>query len=191
MMNDLYIELALNGVTSRGKLYSYKDIDFIALSKKYGLNDCFRSVWLYDEEGYEYSKSNNKMSLFNGKRYIDQIPIDIDKSIEVARDVYNYLIDLKYKVKIFFSGNGYHLTFKKKFKPSIYLIRHVYNFVRELIGQFKIDPTVYRQYSLWRLPYTRNNKSRLFKIELTHDELLNASHSDITKLARTRRFNVI
>ena len=189
MMDDLYIELALNGVNSRGKLYKYNEVDFTALAKEYGPNnDCYRSVWLYDKEGYEYSKSNRKMSFFFGKRYIDEIPFDIDAGHDVAKDIYLRL-KANSKIKIFFSGRGYHFIKQKIMQPGKRIIRRVQRHISKIVPGAKIDPTIYRMYSLWRLPHTINTKTNLYKIPLSEDELLNLSHKEIIELAKENRIN--
>ena len=74
----MFVELALRSPASRGSL-----VDLDKLEKAvtvHGKNiPVYRSVYLYDEDGYEYVNKNKSVRGYMGWRGIDYLPIDIDK----------------------------------------------------------------------------------------------------------------
>ena len=69
-----YIEIARGTPVNRGILIPSENlVNYI------GKEPLYRSVYLYDEEAVEYVNKNGSLRNYFGIRYIDKIPIDIDK----------------------------------------------------------------------------------------------------------------
>ena len=69
-----YLEIARGTPVNRGiMIEANKLVNYI------GNEPLYRSVYLYDESAIEYVKENETLKNFFCFRYIDKIPIDIDK----------------------------------------------------------------------------------------------------------------
>ena len=69
-----YVEIAKGTPFNRGIIIpTNKLVSYI------GDEPLYRSVYQYDETAVEYVNSNGSLKNFFGVRYIDKIPIDIDK----------------------------------------------------------------------------------------------------------------
>ena len=96
-MQTGYVEIALRNPMSRGSLYPLDKLEETVAV--YGKNfPVYRSVYLYDEEGYDFVKKHKSVKGYNGYRSIDYVPIDIDmvdnsgdKTLDKAHDVYDLL----------------------------------------------------------------------------------------------------
>ena len=78
-----YVELAVNAPVNRGRLLSLGEYENAIIPKdnEYlsGNKTLFRSTYVYDQEAKEYVDKNKTLKNYHGPRYIDLIPIDIDK----------------------------------------------------------------------------------------------------------------
>lgn len=109
-----YIEIARGTPVNRGILIPPEK-----LIKYISKEPLYRSVYLYDEEALEYANKKGTLKDFFGIRYIDKIPIDIDKgdntdekTLDILRSVILELEEAEIECGSFqsyFSGSGYHL----------------------------------------------------------------------------------
>jgi hypothetical protein len=161
-------------------------------------------VYTYDDEALSFIKKNGTIKNFLGTRGITDIPIDIDKgqnsdehTLKQIQAVIFYLteeLELKEgNFQAYFSGNGYHVDISSDcfgFKPSSdlpFVVKQTMVSIFEDI--VLIDPAVYIRTALIRLPHTLNIKSQLFKIPLTHTEVMQSTVASIHKLASSRRLS--
>ena len=75
---ELYHEVAIGGPQNRGLLIPQEQVIDVILEHgdKYAV---YKSLYLYDEEGRQYHKLRKTFKDFLGKRYINNILIDIDR----------------------------------------------------------------------------------------------------------------
>lgn len=142
--------------------------------------------------------SNVVISGFNnyeGNYYLNKIILDIDKGknsdeqvLINAKTFYSKLSNLipKESIRICFSGTGYHFEIPNvyKFQPSNLLPRIVN---ATLTKEFPEVDAIFYGRSLIRVINTINKKSNLYKINLTEEELLTLTPTEIHTLAKTPR----
>ena len=191
-----YVEIARGTTFNRGiiipinKLHAY-------MSPKEAL---YRSVYLYDESAVEYVKEKGSLKNFFGVRYIDKIPIDIDKqdrsderTLDILRGIILELEEADISSRSFqsyFSGSGYHLILSGdlfNFKSGNDLPFIVKQTMKKLMPN--IDSSIYMRTGIYRLQHTINQKTDLFKIPLTKEEVLNKEPKEIFELAKHSRFD--
>ena len=193
----LYHEVAIGGPQQRGLLIPQKQIIDVILEhgKKYAI---YKSLYLYDEEGRQYHKLRKSFKDFLGKRYISDILIDIDRgdntddyTLNKTKGVLFELEELgvqKRSYNVYFSGTGYHIIVSGE----------VFNFpqgstdlpfiVKETMNNLfsEIDLSVYNRTSIYRCEHTLNQKSNLYKIPISHEDIFNLSAKAILSAAKTQ-----
>lgn len=189
-----YIEIAQGSPRNRGFLILKKDlIKYINPEEP-----LYRSVYLYDKEAVEYAKSGGLKNYF-GKRGIDNIILDIDKSkntdeftrnkaISIVLELEGYGLD-ENAIQCFFSGTGYHIAIPNAafgFVPSDNIWYQVKNTMLKLFP--KIDSSIYMRTGIYRVAHTINQKADLYKIPITTSELTNLD-INIHDLAKEPRFD--
>jgi len=165
--------------------------------------DWYRSAYTYGEDAKEYWEANGEsIKGYTGETYSSELWFDLDCETNPARakkasvDLMAYLDKLGWveAVEIFFSGfKGFHIIVhtKNRFVPAeVSLI--CYNIAKEAgvpIGADGVfDTSVYNITRIFRLPHTRHQKTGLYKIPLTSDELRDMKIDEIKKLASEPRF---
>ena len=192
---QLYHEIAIGSPRNRGLLIPESQIIDILL--KHGKKEAvYKSLYLYDEEGKEYHKIKRTFKDFLGKRYIKNVLIDIDKgqntddyTLNKTRSVLFELEELgvqQRSYQIYFSGTGYHIEINGE----------VFNFpegnndlpfiVKETMNNLfsDIDLAVYNRTAIYRCENTLNQKSNLYKIPLSHEQIQMCDAKDILKNAQ-------
>ena len=190
-----YIEIAKGTPHNRGII-----IPIDKLSAYIGEEPLYRSVYLYDETALEYVKDKGSLKNFFGVRHIDKIPVDIDKqdrtderTLDVLRGIIIELEDADIdcgSFQSYFSGSGYHLILSGQlfnFKPGNDLPFIVKQTMKKLIPD--IDSSIYMRTGIYRLQHTPNQKTGLYKIPLTRNEVMNKNPEEIFELAKTPRFD--
>tara|TARA_R100000458_G_C8277825_1_gene253544 strand:+ start:2754 stop:4544 length:1791 start_codon:yes stop_codon:yes gene_type:complete len=195
-----FVEMAIGSPSRRGTLVPYDDMWDIVYETG-GNQAIYRSVYIYDEEGLDFVHKNRTVKSFLGTRYIDEIPIDIDKGDNTDEYTHNMAKDIlrfcehEFNLKdgnyqCYFSGTGYHIMLAGdnfNFKADAELPYVVKQTMMTCFDQFQLDPSVYSRTAIIRMAHTLNIKSQLFKIPISRDELLNGTYTDIQKLAAGRR----
>ena len=188
-----YVEIARGIPNNRGIIIPVEHL------RKYIPGDpVYRSVYLYDDTAVEYVEKYGSLRNFFGIRYIDKIPIDIDKqentdkkTLDILRSVIleleNAGIDSE-SFQSYFSGSGYHLVLAGtlfNFKAGNDLPYVVKQTLKKLVPY--LDSSIYMRTGIYRLQHTLNKKTNLYKIPLTRDEVMNLDSSRIKKMAEGDR----
>ena len=189
----MYVEIAKGTPGNRGYLINKNDLGNFVNRKP-----LYRSVYLYDNEALKYVEDNGTLKNYFGVRYIDKVPIDIDKggnsdekTLDVLRGVILELEDAditEESFQCFFSGSGYHVDLAGKlfnFKSGVDLPYIVKQTLKGLIPD--LDSSIYMRTGIYRVQHTINQKTNLYKIPLYRDEVMNLDAADILKLAKVNR----
>ena len=194
---QLYHEVAIGSPRNRGLLLPKEQLIDVIL--KYGNKQAvYKSLYLYDEEGKKYHNLRKTFKDFLGKRYINDILIDIDKGQNTDKYTLNKTRGIIFELEelgvqqrsysVYFSGTGYHIIISGE----------VFNFnqgdedlpfiVKETMNNLftDIDLSVYNRTSIYRCSMTLNQKSELFKIPLTHDEVQSLRPEEILMKAENQ-----
>ena len=187
---ELYHEVAIGGPQNRGLLIPQEQVIDVILEHgdKYAV---YKSLYLYDEEGRQYHKLRKTFKDFLGKRYINNVLIDIDRGDNTDEYTLNKTKGVLFELEelgvqsraynIYFSGTGYHIMISGE----------VFNFpqgttdlpfiVKETMNNLfsDIDIAVYNRTSIYRCTNTLNPKSGLYKIPLTHNQANESSAEEI------------
>ena len=190
-----YVEIAKGTPFNRGII-----IPVDRLCNHLGEEPVYRSVYLYDDTAFEYVKENGSLKNFFGVRYIDKVPVDIDKqdrsderTLDILRGIILELEDADIdcgSFQSYFSGSGYHLILSGdlfNFKPGNDLPFIVKQTMKKLMPD--IDSSIYMRTGIYRLQHTPNQKTGLYKIPITRNEVMNNSPEEIFELAKTSRLN--
>ena len=121
-----YIEIAKGIPNNRGIIIPVETLGSYVKNEP-----LYRSVYLYDDTAVEYVAEKGSLKDFFGIRYIDKIPIDIDKqgntdekTLDILRSVILELEEADIgcgSFQSYFSGSGYHLILAGSlfnFKPG-------------------------------------------------------------------------
>jgi hypothetical protein len=177
--------------------------------KRYG---CYATYFFYSDEVLTHMSAQAEESAptiagYEGKVWAPFLPIDLDHpdlapALEAARQLSNFLLERwqidPNAIQIYFSGaKGFHLmldtrVFGKilpsKNLPLIFdsLRRHL---ALEIPEPFRdtVDLAIKDRVRLLRLPNTIHERSKLYKVILSLDELRCLSPAEIRKCARTLR----
>jgi archaellum biogenesis ATPase FlaH len=194
---QLYHEIAIGSPRNRGLLIPKEQLIDILLSdgKKQAI---YKSLYLYDEEGKSYHKIKRTFKDFLGKRYINNVLIDIDKgqntddyTLNKTKSVLFELEELgvqKRSYQIYYSGTGYHIeiseevfNFPQGTSDLPFIVKETMN---NLFGD--VDLSVYNRTSIYRCENTLNQKSNLYKIPLTNSQLSRNKAEEIKDKARSQ-----
>lgn len=175
---------------SRGNYIPYRTINnFI---KRHNRCSVFSSAYRYN------TTEINKSELF-GDLYLDfDDATDFER---VRRDALTALSYLKIvyhinesQVNIYFSGNkGVHIIVPAKILgiEPMPLLNGIFKTIALSIKAFTpnktVDTQIYDNKRMFRIPNTKHEKSNLFKIPITPQELRNTSHDTIVEMAKQPR----
>ena len=176
------------GVADKGKLIPVNEVfDNIEDSE----NDYYASAYLYNEKQVEEFKKTGSVrgikDVVTNKIWFD-FDTNGDASFaqidakEAVRRLEKYGIDKK-NIEIYFSGNkGFHLvvTLNRQITPDQVFNICVKKFGKDLTS---LDKGVYDPSRIFRVPGTRHQKSGLYKIPLTYNQLHQMTISQIKSLA--------
>lgn len=198
MSKNIYAEYAIGGLNNRNKIYKISDFKLNGESR-----DCFRSIFLFDENLKYFVDKTSSVSGYLGKHIADAFCFDFDSenSIAVKNEVIKFCLYLESQfelpmdnIHISFSGNkGYHVTipieaFTDKPEPKEHFYKIYKSIAIELTEGFQfVDTKIYEMRRIFRLINTINSKSGLYKIPLSFDELDNCSIQEIRDLAKKPR----
>tara|TARA_R100001594_G_scaffold3754_7_gene13876 strand:+ start:14609 stop:16369 length:1761 start_codon:yes stop_codon:yes gene_type:complete len=190
-----YLEIAKGSPFNRGIIISSD-----RLSSYIGEQPLYRSVYLYDESAVEYVEKNGSLKNFFGVRYIDKIPIDIDKqdrsddrTLDILRATILELEEADIgcgSFQSYFSGSGYHLILSGNlfnFKSGNDLPYIVKQTIKKLLPN--VDASIYMRTGIYRVQHTINQKTDLYKIPLTRDEVMNKEPKEILEMAKGPRLD--
>lgn len=160
--------------------------DVYRYSSKHNHFGIYTSVWRYN------TKEPEGATLF-GPVYFDLDSEDLDCSLEEAQRLYSYLAERinPSSIATFFTGKkGFHIEVEpiplgvtpSKELPGI--CRTIGEAIRDELELKTLDFAVYDRRRMWRLANTKHQKTDLYKVELTHDELF-SSPDEIMEIAKT------
>jgi hypothetical protein len=178
-----------------------------------GKPDQYHSTFLHSSEiisfynSHKNEKGNKTVEGYKEKVWLNYVLIDFDIEnatkqndlIELLNNVRNFLRQLEtlYElnpdyIRINFSGTkGFHIRIPSilfgQFQPSELLPDRIKELVKQLVGNFRIDESVYKHTGLFRFVNSRNSKSSLCAIPLTAKEIFTLSIEEIKALAREPR----
>ena len=191
----IFVEIAKGSPFNRGIIIPVDE-----LASHIGKEALYRSVYLYDETAVEYVNSKGSLKNFFGVRYIDKVPIDIDKqdrsddkTLDILRGIVLELEDAdidEHSFQCYFSGSGYHIILSGdlfNFQPGTDLPFIVKGTLKKLIPD--IDSSIYMRTGIYSLQHTINQKTGLYKIPLTRDEVMNKDPEEIHELAKNNRID--
>jgi hypothetical protein len=192
----------------RNHIVSIDDVPALVESfKRYG---CYATYFFYADEVLTYMSAQESMPTvagYEGKVWAPFLPIDLDHpdlapALEAARYLSSFLFERwqvdPSAVQIYFSGaKGFHLmldtrVFGKilpsKNLPLLFdsLRRHLALEIPEPLRD-TMDLAIKDRLRLLRLPNTIHEKSKLYKVSLSPDELRAFSPKEIRDAAQTRR----
>lgn len=192
----MYYEVCIGSLRKRAN-FVHEDNIYNLIMEHGETTPMYKSVFLYEEEDANKLAEKGSVSNHISNRIARWIPIDIDKgdntddyTLQKTRDIFNMFIhteDLtEDNILIWFSGTGYHIDIHSDcfgLEMSKHYAFYIKEAVKNIMGTALIDYSVYNTTSVIRLPFTVNQKSKLYKIHLTADELLNLSPAEIKELA--------
>lgn len=162
------------------------------LRERYPNRGLFKTV-------YSYNNPNIDEAYMYGDFYLD---FDDENNIEKVREdaistinLINQLFRIpKEDINIFFSGSkGFHLTVDKKIlgvepdKKLNIIYKHIAKMLYKQTKHKTIDMKIYDNKRLFRLPNSQHEKTNLYKIQISYQELVNLSHDQLSQLARNPR----
>lgn len=164
------------------------------LLKKIGQSnkDWYSSLYYYGPDAKQHWDTHKSMKGYRGSAYTNKLLFDFDSEAEPyeaksdASTLLNRLadegVDVANSCRVFFSGNkGFHVevAIEKAYTPE-----ELKPICTNLAVDLKtFDTSVYNTTRLVRLVNTKHQKSGLFKIEISPDDLLNLSIDEIKKMA--------
>lgn len=193
----MYIEQVIGNKYARGKLVDLES--FHDNVYEHGREQpIFRSVFLYTSPENVSKLRGKSVKYYDGSYGIDEIPIDIDRgdssdefTLNKVRGVVGKMQDYGLGFEnflVYFSGSGYHIhmsaeLFDLRESPDIpWLVRKT---VESMFGT-TADLSVYSRTSLIRAAFSKSEKTGLYKIPLTEEELFSLNWRAIHELARNR-----
>lgn len=189
-----YCEVAIGSVSNRGNIIAADSLMEV-LKNNVGV-ELYRSYYSFDEEILDHFKKYKSVRTYKGKHYLDKIILDVDKGHNThevvllkAQNLYQRIIDdfsiQEDHIKIYFSGNGYHLVIPDVFHfiPSNELSIQVKHTLEKY---FPEADSIYDTTRIIRVVNSLNTKSGLYKIPLTPIELF-TKYENIHSLAKQPR----
>jgi archaellum biogenesis ATPase FlaH len=192
-----YYEIAIGSPNQRGSLFPQEEIPNI-IRQYCKTSAVYRSVYMYPETAVPLIEEQESVKAYFDERTIEYVPIDIDKrkdtDIETIRRTIAlcYELENKYKIdenqyNLYFSGTGFHIDLPASlfnFSVSKDLPYIVKTTMANMLGK-DIDASIYSRTGLYRLNYSLNNKSELWKIPIKLADLLSEDIEHIKNLSRT------
>lgn len=175
------------GVNDKGILISPDEINDYLVPEK----DCYVSTFYYNQEQYNQFKLNGTIrgikDVVSDKIWFD---LDAPNNVEVAQNDANLLVDRlqKYGIKenniqVFYTGSkGFEVTVRlnRMLTPQQISSIAINKFGKDLTT---LDHSLYDSSQILRLAYTKHQKTGLFKIPLSINQIKTLSVNDIKKLA--------
>lgn len=165
--------------------------------------DWYKSAYTYGEDAKEYWESNKEsIKGYTGETYSSELWFDLDcekdpgKAKKAAIDLLTHIDSLGWTnaTEIYFSGfKGFHViihTTNRLVPSEVSII--CYNVAKEAgvpIGPEGVfDTSVYNITRIFRLPNTRHQKSGLYKVPITFDELRDLKLENVKEIAASPRY---
>lgn len=193
------VEYALGGVAKRNQCCYLSELQGLVLTAHQRKVPLFISYYVYTNGIRDHLKLNKTVRGYRGPVGIRELVLDIDRGGDSAELVHRrfkaFLERLSNETRIteeftqpWFSGTGFHLSMQNifNFQEHSDLPRLVKD---TLVHLFPEADAIYDRTRLIRVGNTINEKSNLYKIPLTHEEVFSLSHEEIASLARSPRMD--
>ena len=198
-VKEFFIEVAIGSVATRGIVIPRKLLSSKVQPAELKA-ELYNSYYNFDQELVEHFKVFKTIRGFRGKYYLEKIILDIDKGINTEKqllDNVRYLIEEDLinnfdvnanQIRIWFSGNGFHIEFPDLFgfKPSHELPSEV---KQTLSHHFPAGDNIYDGARIIRTGFTYNSKSGLFKTPFDIDEIFDMDMDSIKEIAKGQRMD--
>lgn len=167
-----------------------KDVLFKVLANK-NITGLFKTVYCYDKKDIDNAYLIGDLYFdFDAKDYVE-VKVDALRTIDLLYALFGIN---KNQISIYFSGNkGLHFIINKNIlgvKPHKQLnaiYKEIANTIYDALEFKTLDMQIYDNKRLFRIPNTRHEKTGLFKVPITYEELCNLSSDEIRSLAKTQR----
>lgn len=199
MNGFLYTEFS-RGLSDRGKIYNMYEVPNL-IKENYQM-DCYVDTLLFQESFKTFVANTGSVKEYRGLAKMVYFPIDIDsndldESLEKLRDLLELLnvneVPTMY-LKFYFSGSkGFHVLIPNTMigsSPSESISRYMKKFGELLLDELLFDTTIYNHVRLLRCPNTRHQKSGLYKIPITTQEIYTKTIEWFKEKAKEPRFDV-
>jgi hypothetical protein len=196
----MYCELVEKSIYNRNNFIPYSELKIGSVNY-----ERYYSLYPFEQSIVEYVRLNQTLKGFKGKHYCPSICFDIDCENDLSsakEETINLIkkLNAEYDINpnelfIYFSGNkGFHIMLVqnlfKVLEPEPNIAQRIKLFVEKLTSDFKfIDYKIYDNSRLIRMPNSLNLKSRLYKIEISYNELENLTIDQIKELSMNPREN--
>ena len=175
---------------NRGNYISFEDIDKFA--KNHNFDSVFSSAYRYSDKQIEKAELYGDLYLdFDDIKDFEHVRKDAMTALSYLKIVYRIE---KEDVNIFYSGNkGVHITVPAEIFgiQPMHLLNGVFKHIASSIKSFTpnktIDTVIYDNKRMFRLVNSMHEKSRLYKIPLTYEELISMPLKEIKEIARKKR----
>ncbi len=197
----MLVELC-NALNDRNKVVPIGTIQPIAVD-----HDRYVSLFPFDETITEWIQKNGSIKGHSGKHYLVYLAIDIDNegnlsgtrdsAIAVVKKLFNDYGLSSDDLFIYFSGNkGFHVCVTDKTfgipPASVDVAARSKLLVAEITaGIPDIDSAIYENHRLFRVENSLNQKSGLYKIQLSFEELEKYDIDAIKKKAKKPRLDFV
>lgn len=194
-----FVDGAFGSLSARNNPTRLSEIQ--ANMKRVNSRECFCSYFRYEKSFADYVKRTGSVRGYKGRMYSDIWPCDVDStdlsvSLDRTRRIVDYLLSKdvpEQDLKVSFSGaKGFHVCLASTLFDLAPMegLDQVYKVMARILSkdmEVDIDPTIYDAMRLFRLENSLNQKSGLYKIPLTVEELFTLTVDEIKELAKQPR----
>jgi len=196
----LYTEFS-KGLFDRGNIRNMYEIPKL-IEANYQ-TDCYVNTLLFQESFKTFVSNTDSVKEYRGVAKMVYFPIDIDSSdLDESLNKLRDLLELlnvndvpTMHMKYYFSGSkGFHVLIPNIMigaSPSESISRYMKKFGKLLLDDLLFDPTIYNHVRLLRCPNTKHQKSGLFKIPITAQEIYLKTIEWFKEKAKEPRFDVV
>lgn len=196
-----YVDFAKGDVKARNNVVQIREA--LAARKNGGAVNSYITAYRFPAQYGEHCRATGSVKGYEGPVYTDYLHWDVDydgnlhEALLAARGLVVYLQDRfdirPDQIRPFFSGaKGFHVVVPTALLGAVEpspLLPAIWKSMALAIAEeagVKVDKVVYDVNRLFRLPDTQH-PSRLWKVELTWDELFNLNTDEIRQLAKAPR----
>ena len=162
--------------------------------------DFYTSIFTFDNAAKEYFDEKGSIKGYSGTASSSKLIFDFDcenNPAKAQKDVIELLtrfqkdgIPVNDSVNIFFSGNkGFHVELSTNYAFTPKQMKNICTNMATGLSTF--DAVIYNATRLYRMPNTKHNKTKFFKIELEPNDLLQLTIDKIKEKAEIKSSNPI
>lgn len=180
-------------VNTKGELVAIDSERILSLKKTGATSDWYTSLYYYGPDAKTHWDTNSSMAGYKGSAHANRLLFDFDSAedlykaksdaVQLLERLINEGVNVANSCKVFFSGGkGFHVEVfvDRQYTPEE-LKPICTNFAVDLAT---FDKQIYNTTRLVRLVNTKHQKTGLYKIEISPDDLLNLSIDEIKEKAK-------